>query len=447
MFVDEVRIFVASGKGGDGAVTFHREKYRPKGGPDGGDGGRGGSVVLIADEGISSLALLKDHPHQKAKFGGRGAGNNKTGPNAPDLEIRVPPGTLVSDEGGTRLADLASPGDRVVLAKGGRGGRGNAAFKTHERRAPGFAELGEPGEEMWLKLELRLLADVAVIGFPNSGKSTLVSAVSAARPKVADYAFTTLEPSLGVVEVGDERFTICDVPGLIEGAHKGKGLGLQFLRHAERAPVFLHLIDLASGRDPLRDFEIINGELRKFRKELANRPQVVALNKTDAVEEVVVNRALERFAGAGTTALAISAERGLELDQVVGKVWGLVRKARDDQPESAGFELFRTVDDSVSVSPEGGGWRIQSSAVKRWVAMTDMSNPEAVAYLQKRLDSAGVERALIKAGANPGDEVKIGSVAFEWWPAGSDPDDEEGSRGSGRRRGGQAGKTSLHNRR
>lgn len=442
MFVDEVKILVTSGKGGDGAASFHREKYRPKGGPDGGDGGRGGSVVLVADQAVSSLAFYKDHPHQKAKPGGKGGGNNRTGADARDLEIKVPPGTSVSDEHGTRLADLALPGDRVVVAKGGRGGRGNAAFKTHSRRAPGFAELGEPGEELWIKLELRLIADVAVIGLPNSGKSTLVGSLSHATPKVASYPFTTLEPSLGVVERGDDRFVICDIPGLIEGAHRGKGLGLKFLRHAERALVLVHLIDIASGRDALHDFEVINHELSLFREDLAARPQIVALNKIDLVDEDVVQAELKRFARTGRDSVAVSAGSGIGLDQLVEKVWGLVINARNERAEPAGFELFRTSDDSLQILPEAGAWRVESRAVRRWVSMTDMANAEAVAYLQRKLEAAGVEKALAKAGAKPGEEVLIGPVSFEWWPAGSDPDEDEngpGPRRRMRRRGRTAG--------
>jgi len=431
MFVDEVRILVSSGKGGDGSVSFHREKYRPNGGPDGGDGGRGGSVLLVAQEGLSSLGTLKDHPHQRAKSGSPGAKNNKTGADANDLAVPVPVGTAIMDEQGALLADLAAPGDRVVIAKGGRGGRGNAAFKTHARRAPGFGELGEPGIELRLRLEIRLVADAAVIGLPNAGKSTLVAALSAARPKVAGYAFTTLEPSLGVVELpgdevldqGWERFTICDIPGLIEGAHEGKGLGLKFLKHADRAPVFIHMIDIAS-EDPLADLSVVNNELRQFREDLGARPQIVVLNKIDTVESSDVERALARFVEAGVDALAISAAESIGLEDLVERVWEMVKQARAEQPPPAGFELFRTPEDKVQVSPLGDGWRIQGRAVERWVAMTDMSNPQAVSYLQTRLERAGVEEQLLGVGANHGDEVHIGPVSFEWWPVGSDPDGE-----------------------
>jgi len=422
MLVDEVRILVSSGKGGDGSVSFHREKYRPKGGPDGGDGGRGGNICFVADRGFDSLVHLKDHPHQTAKGGGNGAKNNRTGADAGDLVIPVPPGTSIKDEAQTLLADLAKPGDRFLVAKGGRGGRGNAAFKTDSRRVPGFGELGEPGIQMWIRLEMRLIADVAVIGLPNAGKSTLVSALSAARPKVADYPFTTLEPSLGVVEIDEDRFTITDIPGLVEGAHKGKGLGLRFLKHAERAPVFVQVIDLSAGRDPLEDFEIVNVELARFRAELAGRPQIAALNKADLVGEEEAAAVLGRFKKRGLSALIISAAAGRGLDELTKLLWQTVKTARIDEPPAPGFQLFRTASDPITVVREGSGWRVDNSVVRRWVAMTDMSNPEAVAYLQNRLERAGAEDALLKAGAHHGDEVRIGSAVFEWWPAGSDPD-------------------------
>ncbi|MGI8426168.1 MAG: GTPase ObgE [Actinomycetota bacterium] len=442
MFVDEVRIVVSSGKGGDGAVSFHREKYRPNGGPDGGDGGRGGSVVLIAEQGLSSLGTLKDHPHQRAKSGSNGAKNNKTGADADDLKVHVPVGTAVMDEQGALLADLAAPGDRVVIAKAGRGGRGNAAFKTHARRAPGFGELGEPGVELRLKLEIRLVADVAVIGLPNAGKSTLVAALSAARPKVAGYAFTTLEPSLGVVELpgdetleqGEERFTICDIPGLIEGAHEGKGLGLKFLKHAERAPVFVHMID-AKAEDPLEDFRVVTNELKEFREDLASRPQLVALNKIDVVEQGLIDRAVARFAEVRVDALPISGAERIGLEDLVRRLWAMVQQARAEQPPAAGFELFRTPQDQVHVGAQGDGWRLKGNRIERWVAMTDMSNPQAVSYLQTRLERAGVEEQLAAAGASHGDEVHIGPISFEWWPTGSDPDGETAPlpKGGGRR--------------
>lgn len=421
MFVDEARIFVASGKGGDGSTSFHKEKFRPKGGPDGGNGGKGGSVFLEADTNISSLVDAKDHPHRKAKPGGNGARNNRTGADSPDVVVKVPVGTVIKDEEGIVLADLARPGDSVVVAKGGRGGRGNAAFRTHERRVPGFSERGEPGEERWLRLELRLIADVAVVGFPNAGKSTLVGALSAATPKVAAYPFTTIEPSLGVVTTDDGRFTICDIPGLIEGAHEGKGLGLKFLRHAERAPIFLHMIDLTSETDPVKDRAVIRRELARYRSDLSTRPVLVVLNKADAVEAGRIDEAVRAFGVESVEVLVISAMVGTGLEELKTKLSKMVAQVRADEPAAKGFELFRTSSDPIQVKREGSAWRVTGGSVVRWVAMTDMSNPEGVSFLQNRLERAGVEKALEKAGASHGEEVRVGDVAFEWWPAGVEP--------------------------
>ena len=416
MFVDETRINVSGGRGGNGAVSFHREKYRPKGGPDGGNGGRGGSVVIVADPSVGSLVWLRDHPQQRARGGGPGGGNNKSGADGEDLELKVPPGTVVKDTSETVLADLVSPGDRYLAARGGRGGRGNASFLSGDRRAPGFAELGEPGEERWLFLEIRLATDVAVIGYPNVGKSTLVAAVSRARPKIADYPFTTLEPHLGVVEVGDERFTICDIPGLIEGAHEGRGLGHKFLRHAERSLVFVHIVDIASDRDPLDDYRIVRRELEGFGAALEKRVEVVCLSKIDLVEEKVVSEAVGRFRSENIEPLPISAKDAQGLGELTTKLSELVRRARE-QKSAEGFELFRTAPEKVVVSKErDGGWRVKGGSVERWVTMTDMANPEGLAYLQSRLERAGVEKLLAEAGARPGDDVRIGDAVLEWWP-------------------------------
>ncbi|MGH2812547.1 MAG: GTPase ObgE [Actinomycetota bacterium] len=416
MFVDEARVKLSGGRGGNGAVSFHREKFRPKGGPDGGHGGRGGSVVLVASPGVGSLVWLRDHPHQKAGDGEPGGGNNKTGADGADLELPVPVGTVVSDDRGEVIADLATPGDRFVVVAGGRGGRGNAAFLSGARRAPGFAELGEPAEERWATLEIRTIADVAVIGYPNSGKSTLVGALTRARPKIADYPFTTLEPQPGVIESGSQRFTICDIPGLIEGAHEGRGLGLKFLRHAERAPMILHLVDLASGRDPLEDYVAVRAELRKFREELATRPEVVALNKADVADPDQLPSIIELFRSRGVEPVVISAKERTGLDGLVERLTE-VRKGLEG-PAREGFALFRSEPDSTKVKREGDGWRVSGKSVERWVAMTDLSNPEGVSYLQARLERSGVEKMLAEAGATPGDEVRIGNAVLEWWPTG-----------------------------
>jgi GTP-binding protein len=323
---------------------------------------------------------------------------------------------VVRLDDGTLLADLALPGARVVPARGGRGGRGNAAFLSEQRRAPGFAELGEPGEEQWLRLELRLIADVAVIGYPNAGKSTLVGAVSAATPKVADYPFTTLEPTLGVVVRGEDRFTMCDIPGLIEGAHEGRGLGLKFLRHAKRALVFVHLLDLTSPRDPLHDYRSVRDELLKFDPALVGRPEVVALNKIDAVEAGAAEAVASAFRSERIEPLLISAEQRIGVDELLDRVHEQVAAAREQGGEGEGFELFRTEPSRVEVVREEGAWRVSGRAVERWVMMTDLANPQAVAHLQSRLERVGLERMLADSGAREGDEVRIGSAVFEWWP-------------------------------
>ncbi|HEX2150001.1 MAG TPA: Obg family GTPase CgtA, partial [Actinomycetota bacterium] len=308
-----------------------------------------------------------------------------------------------------------------VVAKGGRGGRGNAKFVSSQRRPPGFGELGEPGEEHWLRLELQMIADVAIIGLPNVGKSTLVGALSQARPKVADYPFTTLEPSLGVVSSGDMVFTVCDVPGLIEGAAEGKGLGLKFLRHAMRSAAFVHLIDLSAEPDPLESFDIVALELRKFREDLAERPVIVALNKVDVAGEERANEVRQKFAERGIDAFIISAADGTGLYPLTKKLAEVVTEYRTERSTPEGFELFKTTPDPIKVEREDNAWRVSGGSLLRWVAMTDLNNPEAVSYLQNRLDRAGVENLLGKAGAEHGDEVRIGNSVFSWWPKGSAP--------------------------
>lgn len=421
MLVDEAHIYVSSGKGGDGAVSFLKQKYQPRGGPDGGNGGNGGSVVLEASPGVNSLAWLKNHPHQSAKNGVQGAKNNRTGASSPDLVLPVPPGTLIKDEAGRILGDLASPGDRMVVAKGGRGGRGNAKFISSARRAPGFGELGEPGEESWLRLELQMIADVAVIGLPNAGKSTLVASMSEARPKVAAYPFTTLEPSLGVVGHADMVFTMCDVPGLIEGAHTGKGLGLKFLRHAMRSGAFVHVIDLSAEQDPLEAFDTVARELELFRKDLVERPVIVALNKVDIAGQERGAEVQAVFTARGLESFVISAAEGVGLYPLTKRLAGLISDWRVERSRPQGFELFKTASDPITVAREEDAWRVTGGALKRWVAMTDLNNAEAVAYLQNRMDRAGVEDLLAKAGAEHGDEVRIGASVFSWWPKGEAP--------------------------
>lgn len=324
-FIDEAKIYVKAGDGGRGCVSFRREKYVPKGGPDGGNGGRGGDVILIAEGRLASLLDFKYKREYKAERGQHGMGSMCSGRDGLDLRINVPVGTVVKDaDTGEALADLVADGQEYLVSRGGRGGKGNAHFATSTHQTPRFAQPGEPGEERNLKLELKLLADVGIIGFPNAGKSTLISHISAAKPRIADYPFTTLVPNLGIVKFGDfGGFVVADIPGLIEGAHEGKGLGVRFLKHIERTSIFIHVIDLSpvSGRDPKEDFEVVNRELRAFKAELAERPQVVALNKTDIPEaEEKVAELLKFFNGLGIKVFPISAATGKGLKELVNYV-------------------------------------------------------------------------------------------------------------------------------
>jgi GTP-binding protein len=414
-FVDEAKITVVSGPGGNGSAAFKREPYNPKGGPDGGDGGDGGDVILRADLSVGTLLELRDHPHIRAGKGAHGQGNKRHGARGDDRVVLVPPGTVVHDEIGVLIADLANPGDELVAASGGRGGRGNARFATPTRRAPSFAEKGEPGEERRLHLELRLLADVGLIGFPNSGKSTLISKMSAARPKIADYAFTTLVPNLGVVSHGDESFVVADIPGLVEGAHQGKGLGDRFLRHIRRAAVLVFVVDLAApDRDPALDEASLRQELVSFDAELSARPSLVVANKVD-----IARARLQPVLSKNSDAIPVCALTGEGLDEVVPRVSDLVRKARAEAPARAGYVRFVTPADEIAVARENSGWRVSGRRPERAVAVTDMDNPEAVSRLQNQLISMGVERSLDQAGARAGDEVRIGDIAFEYQPEGA----------------------------
>ena len=419
-FVDEATIYVSGGAGGNGSASFHREPYKPKGGPDGGDGGRGGSVVLRADSSVGTLLELRDHPHVKATPGGHGLSKRRHGANGKDRTVLVPPGTVVYDEDGVLVADLARAGDELVAAAGGRGGRGNVQFTTPTRRAPAFAEKGEPGEQHRLRLELRLLADAGLVGFPNAGKSTLISRISAAKPKIADYPFTTLAPNLGVVP-GQESFVVADVPGLVPGASEGKGLGHRFLRHVSRAAVLLFLVDpLAQDRDPASDVAVLGAELEAFDPALAARPRLVAVTKADAAPE----RAAEVAATLGD-ALVISAVTGEGLEDLLERLRTLVREARAAAPARVGYVRHVVKESPLEVERENGGWRVRGRRAERAVATTDMESDEAVELLQRRLIAMGVERMLAAAGARRGDEVRIGDAAFEFEPEGT-PTDEDG---------------------
>lgn len=414
-FVDEAKITVVAGDGGNGIVAWHREPYKPKGGPDGGDGGNGGSVILRADQSIGTLLDLRDHPHVKAERGGHGSNKKKHGAQGRDRVVLVPPGTVVYDED-VLIADLAGPGDELVAATGGRGGHGNAHFATSTRRAPAFAEKGEGGERRSLRLELRLLADVGLVGFPNSGKSTLISRISAARPKIAGYPFTTLAPNLGVARAGEESFVVADIPGLVPGAHLGKGLGHRFLRHVRRAAVLVFLADLgAPDRDPSMDVEVLAAELAAFDPDLAARPSLVVATKVDIGRD-----ALGAVEGRNPGVLPISGVTGEGIDELVTRLVAAVRAARAGAPAAAGYVRHVVREEPLEVRREDTAWRVTGRSAERAVAMTDLDSPEAVVRLQRRLISLGVERMLADAGAVAGDEVRIGAVAFDFEPEDAD---------------------------
>lgn len=405
-FVDEVTIHALAGAGGNGAVAFHREPYKPRGGPDGGNGGDGGSVILRADESVGTLLELRDHPHIKAVKGAHGEGKRKHGANSEDRIVLVPPGTMVYDEG-VLIADLAGPGDSVVAARGGRGGRGNAHFTTSTRRTPGFSEMGEPGEERKLRLELRLLADVGLVGFPNAGKSTLIARISAAKPKIADYPFTTLVPNLGVVKHGEDTFVVADIPGLVPGASEGKGLGHRFLKHVSRAAVLVYLADLAAiDRDPATDFDVLRAELEAFDPALASRPSLTIATKTDAVPDAEIPEG----------ALAISAVSGDGIETLLRVLAEMVKESRIATPRRQGYVRHVVRDDPTTITKEDRAWRVRGQQVEKLVATTNMDNEEALLRLQKKLISIGVERELAEAGAKQGDEVRIGDMAFDFEP-------------------------------
>jgi GTP-binding protein len=416
-FVDEAKIRVAAGPGGHGAVAWHREPYKPKGGPDGGDGGDGGNVILRADPSVGTLLEVRDHPHIRGGRGGHGRGKKRHGARGSDRIVLVPVGTVVYDSDGTMLADLAAPGHELVAAHGGRGGRGNASFATATKRAPAMAEKGEPAEEVALRLELRLLADVGLVGWPNSGKSTLIARISSARPKIADYPFTTLSPNLGVVKGGSDSFVVADIPGLIEGAHAGRGLGHRFLRHVSRAAVLVFLIDLAAhDRDPANDLDLLRAELDAYDAELARRPSLVVAAKVDVGRD-----RLDDVLARVPDALPISSVTGEGIDELIERMAEGVRRVRAEAPPPLGYVRHVVRDDPLRVQREGDAWRVSGRRAERAVGATDMDNDEAVARLQRRLISMGVERLLEDAGARPGDEVRIGEAEFDFEPEATPP--------------------------
>ncbi len=430
-FVDRAVLHLQAGDGGHGCASVHREKFKPLGGPDGGNGGNGGDVTLVVDDNVHTLLDFHFRPHARAGNGRPGMGDDRDGANGDGLELRVPSGTVVLSEDGRVLADLVGPGARYVAARGGRGGLGNAALASRARKAPGFALLGEPGEAADVVLELKSVADVGLIGFPSAGKSSLVSVLSAARPKIADYPFTTLEPNLGVVTAGSEVYTIADVPGLIPGASQGKGLGLEFLRHVERCSVLVHVIDCATyeaDRDPLSDILTLEHELTEYTPalstDLADRPRLVVLNKIDVPEA----RELADFVrpdleAAGYRVFGISAvtHEGLsELRYALAEVVAADRAAKPTavaprivvRPQPVDSEQFH-----VEPDPElDGGFIVTGARPERWIRQTDFTNDEAVGYLADRLARLGVEEQLAKHGAKPGAPVTIADVTFDWEP-------------------------------
>ncbi len=414
-FVDECQLNVRGGDGGAGCVSMRREAHTPMGGPDGGDGGRGWHVWLVADRNVASLLAFRDHPHRRAASGTHGKGKRMHGAGAKDLDVHVPVGTAVLDAEGSLLADLVNHGDRFLAAEGGRGGQGNARFLSNRMRAPSFAEQGEAGEEHWLRLELKLMADVALVGYPNVGKSTLISRISAAKPKIADYPFTTLEPNLGVVVLDDAEFVVADIPGLIEGAADGKGLGHRFLRHVERARVLVILLDLGGeavgAPPPSEQLDVLLAELGAYRPELLLRPRIVVGSKAD-LAHVVGDDDAEPVDGSEQR---ISAVTGEGLDRLVGRMATEVAAARATEPEPEAFAVYKPEPAGIRVVREDdGGFRVLGRQAARAVAFSDLTNLDALDQAHRRLRQLGVVRALERAGASEGAAVRIGKLEFEF---------------------------------
>jgi GTPase len=436
-FVDRVTLHLRAGKGGNGCVSVRREKFKPLAGPDGGKGGHGGDIVLVADPQVTTLLSYHHSPHRSGGNGGFGMGDNRSGAAGESIELPVPLGTVVKDPSGEVLVDLIEPGMRYVVAPGGLGGLGNASLASPKRKAPGFALLGTPGWEGDVVLELKTVADVALVGFPSAGKSSLIAAISAARPKIADYPFTTLHPNLGVVEAGDVRFTVADVPGLIEGASSGRGLGLEFLRHVERCTALVHVLDCATldpGRDPLTDLDVILAELAAYpvpegQLPLLERPQVIALNKVDVPEaRDLADLVRPDLEARGYRVFEIStvSRSGLrELSFALASIVAEHRAAQADTPKPERVVIRpQGAEQDFSVRVEGGTYgpvyRILGAKPLRWVQQTDFQNDEAVGYLADRLEKLGVEDELYRLGATPGATVVIGGddgVIFDWQPS------------------------------
>ena len=426
-FVDRAVLHVSAGDGGNGCSSVRREKFKPLGGPDGADGGHGGDVVLVVRSNTTTLLDYHYHPHQKATSGRQGQGSMRTGASGADVIVPVPNGTVVYDEDGHQLADLIGEGATYIAARGGRGGLGNSSLASVKRKAPGFALLGEPGQSRDVVLELKSVADVALVGFPSAGKSSLVAAISAARPKIADYPFTTLVPNLGVVEAGGVTYTVADVPGLIPGAHQGKGLGLEFLRHVERCAVLVHVLDCATlepDRDPVSDLEVLERELELYKDDIARltqRPRLVVLNKIDVPEaRELADLVRPELEQRGYQVFELSAASREGLQPLLYAMAEVVKTDRAEQVIEHATRIVlrpKAVDDlGFTVEPDDEGYLVRGDKPERWILQTEFGNDEAVGYLADRLARLGVEKALAEAGAVPGDSVTIGAVSFEWQP-------------------------------
>lgn len=421
MFVDEAVLDVKGGDGGKGIVAFRREKYVPRGGPNGGNGGDGGDVILVADEGMNTLHAFRFTKRYEGGRGGHGGGTNQQGRRGEELRVKVPVGTLVRDEAtGELVADLVEHGQEAVVARGGRGGRGNAAFKSSTNQAPRVAELGEPGQAYRLHLELKLLADVGLAGLPNAGKSTLLGAVSAARPKIADYPFTTLTPQLGVVSVGYDDFVIADIPGLIEGASEGVGLGDRFLRHIERTRILLHMLD-GAAEDPVADRRVIDAELRAFDEGLADRPRILAINKIDLPDVrdrlPELQAAFEAEGVKDIVAISAATREGLDdmLRLIARRLAELPRPVAAPEAELPVIRPVAVDEDEFDITRDAEGtWLVSGTRIERAAVMTDWSNSDAAARFQRILEAVGVMRALREAGVAEGDTVRVGVAELEW---------------------------------
>lgn len=422
MFIDSAKIYIKAGNGGNGLVSFRREKYIAAGGPDGGDGGKGGDIVFVVDEGVKTLADFRYKKHYKADSGQNGGASNRTGRSGEDIIIKVPPGTILKDEKtGHVLADMVEPGQKALIAKGGKGGAGNQHFATPTRQVPNFAKSGDPGEEKWIFLELKLLADVGLIGFPNAGKSTILSMVSAARPKIADYPFTTLEPNLGVVNIETHKnFVIADIPGLIEGAHEGTGLGHEFLRHIERTKVLIHIVDVSGtqGRDPVKDFEIINEELRLYNPLLASREQIVAANKIDITEaEDNLGRFTEAIQAKGYKVFPVSAAMNKGLRELMFYTVELLGKIPDTVPVNPLQDevVYKAQEEApFEIKKEDGVFVVEGKWVSKIVNSTNFTDYESLQYFQRALRKKGIIDELESMGINEGDTVRLNDFEFDY---------------------------------